>query len=53
MKEISYQMALYLFAGNQTEVYMLFDEDGSEGLAENVDNINLHHNLKGIFGIEE
>ena len=52
MKEISYQMALYLFAGNQTEVYMLYS-DGTESLAKNIVNIIFHHELNEIFGVEE
>ena len=53
MREISYQMALYLFAGNQTEIYMLYEEDGTESLAQSKADIDFQHETGGIFGVEE
>ena len=53
MKEISFQMALYLFKTEDCEVFLLFDDNGTEAVAEEIEQISAHHhNSKGIFGVE-
>ena len=52
MKEISYQMALYLFNKEVHEVYRLYD-DGTESLITSNNEIHIHNSQHGIFGIED
>lgn len=52
MQIISYEEAIKMYKENK-EVYRVYEEDDSEGLAESLEEIHDHYERGGIFGFSK
>lgn len=51
MKIISYEKAKELY-NNNVEVFLIYDNDDSEGAADSLEDMEAHYNVDGTFGVE-